>query len=223
MPTPKQGYFRDDQKLPGVTTVLKQKDSSGLISAANSVGLKGKKVYGPDGEWSKAADIGTAAHAMIQSYIEKNACEMMDAALPAFESFLKWAEGRTFTGKCEVGLVHPILPFGGTIDYLDTENQLIFDWKTNSSLDYQEELYGQMGAYTLLAEGHGHYIRTATIVRFPKEGGPAEELVIETGSKQAVAGRQLFESLLAAYWAREEIKKKPIKLSMMAEVGGFKK
>lgn len=226
MPTPSAGYWRDGQKLVGTTTVLRQKDSSGLISAANSVGLKGKKVYGPEGEWSRAADIGTAVHLLIQTCLEGAAVDLSTvpevmslAALPAFESFQKWAERKTFPGKCEVGLVHPIFPFGGTIDYLDAENHLIFDWKTNSSLDYVEELYGQMGAYTLLASAHGHVIKTSTIVRFPKEGGKAEELVIDPASRRGIAGQEMFLALLDAYTQRAEINREDIEPGLMAKVG----
>ncbi len=223
MPTPSAGYWRDGQKLVGTTTVLKQKDSIDLISAANSLGLKHRKVYGPDGEWSRAADIGTAVHATIQSWIEKVPAQdldpvMLDLAMPAFESFLKWAERKTFPGKCEVGLVHPIFPFGGTIDYLDSENHVILDWKTNSSLDYVEELYGQMGAYTLLASAHGHVIKTSTIVRFPKEGGQAEELVIDPASRRGIAGQEMFLALLDAYTQRIEINREDIGPGLMAKV-----
>ena len=217
MPTPKEGYFRDGVKLPGVTTVLKQKDSSGLISAANSLGRKGKFAFGKEGEWQRAADIGTATHAMIESFIQNIPVEEVDlSAKPAFDSFVVWAEGRKFTGKCEVGLVHPELPYGGTIDYI--EEPLLFDWKTNSSLDYTEELYAQVGAYVMLAEAHGMKIETSTIVRFPKEGGKAEELVIPTDSVKAKLGRELFLALLNAYHFRAAISKKEIELGMIAKV-----
>lgn len=227
MPTPKAGYWRDGHKLPGVTTILKQSDQSGLISAANAVGVKGQKVYGADGVWSLSGDIGTATHARIQAHLEHRewlneeglSQKVVQASIPPFSSFLRWAAGRQLPGECEVGLVHPELPYGGTIDYLDRGVGYIYDWKTNSSLDYLDSLYGQIGAYTMLAEAHGIGITETTIVRFPKEGGDAEELKIDPSSEKGIAGQTLFKLLLAAYGQREIISRKDIEPGLVARSG----
>lgn len=222
MPTPQYGYFKDGKKIPSVTTILKQEDQSGLVAAANLLGLKGRAIYGPQGEWSKAADVGTAVHAMIQSFIEGLTVEYSAAAVPAFKSFLEWAGHRLWLGRCEVALVHTVQDYGGTIDYLDGEGRFIMDWKTSKSFEYSEKFYGQMAGYSMLAESHGMTIDRCTIVRFPKEGGKAEELVIETGSPKERAGRELFRYLLAAYEARqiisakEEEPPKPQRLGLIA-------
>jgi hypothetical protein len=233
MPTPKQGYSRDGRKLPGVTTILKQDDSSGLIAAANKLGLKGRAIYGPEGEWSLAADIGTATHARIQAHIEhrewKNEEGLSEAVVEAskapFASFQKWANHWRFEGDCEVGLVHPLLGFGGTIDYLNRDQGIILDWKTSgpSLWDYPEKLYGQIGAYVLLAEAHGIKIASTKVVRFPKEGGDAEELKIDPDSEKAIAGQNLFLALLTAYEQRDIISRKEIEHGLVAKVGGWKR
>lgn len=224
MPTPKQGYWRDGKKLPGVTTILKQEDQGGLIAAANKLGLKGLAVYGPEGEWSLAADIGTAAHARVQAFIEHKDFSLdgmekaVSASIAAFDSFTRWAADKDFTGgECEVGLVHPMLNYGGTIDFLHRERGIILDWKTNSSLDYKDKLYGQIGAYTMLAEANGIPIKSTTIVRFPKDGGDAEELVIDPRSEKGQAGQRLFTWLLAAYEEREVISRKEIQPGLVAK------
>jgi len=230
VPTPRGGYLRDGRKLPGVTTILKQEDQGGLVAAANKLGLKGRAIYGPSGEWSLAADIGTATHARIQANIEDKEPDfgdlpekVLEASRLPFCAFLQWCidkEPNFKGGECEVGLVHPTLPFGGTIDYLHREQGIILDWKTNYSFDYPDKLYGQIGAYTLLAEAHGIPIKSTTVVRFPKDGGDAEELVIDPNGAKGQAGRKLFLSLLEAWEQRYIIGLKEIEPGLMAKVNG---
>ena len=200
------------EPLPGVTTIIAQSDQGGLIAAANSMGLKGRAVYGPAGEWTRAADIGTAAHALIGAHLTGVPIEPKDfdaevlrlAQLP-YQSFLGWREGKSLDGASEVGLTHPGLFYGGTLDMLGKD--YILDWKTSSSMRFQDGWYAQLAGYKILAEANGHGpILRMTVVRFPKEGGLAEELVIE--GEKAEAGKDLFLSLLAAWKARKIINTK---------------
>lgn len=212
MPTPKHGY-RDENgnPLPGVTTILRQVDVQGLIGAANKMGLKGREVYGPRGEWSRAADIGTCAHARIEAFIrgevfgpeQAKSPDLFEASTLAYESFLRWAEGREFNGQSEVGLVHP-LGFGGTVDYIDADSGEIFDWKTSRSLG-ASAVAQVCGGYGMLCEENLFEPNLYHIVRFPKEGGEAEQWTIPATSPTAKAGRLMFESLLASYKATAEI------------------
>ena len=212
MPTPRTGY-RDEQgnPLPGVTTILKQMDVSFLIGAANKMGLKGREVYGPNGEWTRAADIGTCAHARIEAYIRGEAftaeqaqsSELFEASQPAYESFLEWAEGRVWSGSTEVGLVSE-RGYGGTIDYVSHETAEIWDWKTSKQL--RASAIAQVcGGYSILCEERMFVPQLYHVVRFPKEGGQAEQWTVHAGSPTAQAGRVLFESLLASYKATAEI------------------
>lgn len=219
MPTPKQGY-RDanGNPLPGVTTILRQVDVNFLIGAANKMGLKGREVYGPKGEWSRATDIGTCAHARIEAFIrgeafgpEQAVClfkyqpeqsmDIFKASTPAYESFLKWADDREFKGRTEVGLVHSH-GFGGTIDYLPEGE--IFDWKTSKSLG-ASAVAQVCGGYGMLCEENLFVPKLFHVVRFPKEGGEAEQWTIPATSPTAKAGRVMFESLLTSYKATSEI------------------
>lgn len=232
MPTPKAGY-RDAEgnTLPGVTTILKQVDIQFLIGIANKMGLKGRETYGPKGEWERAADIGTCAHARIEAFIKgatltpaqwclswtevdlsasvvpgdvqkvAAAMDLFSASTPAYESFLKWADGREFKGRTEVGLVHS-QGFGGTIDYLPEEE--IFDWKTSRQLG-ASAVAQVCGGYGMLCEENLFVPRLYHVVRFPKEGGEAEQWTIRADSPTATAGRVMFMSLLESYKATAQI------------------
>ena len=213
---PTQDYRdKDNQKIPGVTTVLIE-DQNGLIAAANLLGLKGVRVYHTKdqvGEWSLSGDIGTCCHAMIEAHLtgvpfkrEEFTPDVLRLANAPYGSFLAWREGKTLNGRCEVSYTHPD-GFGGTIDYIGSDH--IYDWKSSSDYIFKKpaKLYGQLAAYKYLAEHHGHVVRRVTIVRFPKEGTPAEELVMEPG-KKLDAGLAMFKALLAAYQARRIIEAK---------------
>jgi len=212
MPTPRTGYKdAEGNSLPGVTTILKQVDIQFLIVAANKMGLKGREVYGPNGEWTKAEDIGTCAHVRIEAFIRGEAfwpeqaqsTELFEASQAAYESFLAWSEGRTFTGRTEVGLVHS-RGFGGTIDYIDPETCEVYDWKTSKQLG-ASAIAQVCGGYGMLCEENLFTPKAYHVVRFPKEGGEAEQWTVHAGSPTAKAGRVMFESLLESYKATAQI------------------
>ena len=221
MPTPKQGYRdADGNSLPGVTTILRQVDVQFLIVAANKMGLKGREVYGANGEWTRAADIGTCAHARIEAFIRKEAfgpeqaivlfkyeaeqsVDLFNSSQPAFDSFLAWAGSREFMGRTEVGLVHS-QGFGGTIDYLVMEGCEVYGWKTSKQLG-ASAIAQVCGGYSMLCEETLFVPNRYHVVRFPKEGGEAEQWTIHGGSPTAINGRVMFQSLLASYKATAEI------------------
>ena len=208
MPTPKAGY-RDAQgnKLPGVTTILgAHKDAGGMIWSAWDLGRQGREYQK---EWKRAADIGTCVHAKIQASIERKPQEhdheeaICNLAGAPHASFLEWAKGRAWPGRCEIGLVHP-LGYGGTLDYY--EPGLILDWKSSKNL--YSEVWAQVAGYSMLIEEHFKEVPNCKVVRFPKEGGPAEELDIIAGSPKARAGKALFLGLFEAYKAKRVIEAK---------------
>lgn len=212
MPTPAKGY-RDAQgnKLPGVTTILgAHKDAGGMIWSAWDLGRQGREYQK---EWKRAADIGTCVHARIQAYIEKlpslpgeHDGAILNLSDKPYESFMDWAKGKTFPGKCELGLVHPGFLYGGTLDYYDPEKNLIMDWKCSKGL--YPEVWAQIGGYAMLIKHHFGLLPDAQVVRFDKEGGPAEVLDIKADSAKAQAGRDLFMGLLQAYQAKRVIEGK---------------
>lgn len=212
MPTPRQGYQDENgNPLPGVTTILRQIDVQFLIGVANKMGLKGREVYGPDGEWTRAADIGTATHARIEAHIKGGRLQSHEAQSPdlfcasslAFESFQNWAGERFFPGRTEVGLVSS-KGFGGTIDYVDEVTGEIYDWKTSKQLG-AAAIAQVCGGYAMLCEERLFVPKLFHVVRFPKDGGEAEQWTIHADSPTAKAGRVMFESLLASYKATAEI------------------
>ena len=218
--------YRDsnNEPIPGVTTILQgAEDQSGLVAAANLVGLKGTRIYHLKdrktgavreiGEWSRAGDIGTCAHQMIQDHIQGTVFdpsqypeEVVRLSHAPYGSFLAWREGKRLEGACEVSLTHPE-GFGGTIDFIGKSE--ILDWKTGSDYIWKSpaKLYGQLAAYKYLAEHHGYAVDRVTVVRFPKEGTQAEELTIEPGPKLDAA-LEMFLSLLKAWKARKIINQK---------------
>lgn len=212
LPTPRQGYRdADGNPIPGVTTILKQADLGFLIGAANKMGLKGREVYGPKGEWTRAADIGTCAHARIEAFIrnerftaaQAESEDLFHASEAAFQAFLQWAQGRQFKGRTEVGLVSS-QGFGGTIDYVDSETCEVFDWKTSKQLG-ATAIAQVCGGYGMLCEESLFVPKAYHVVRFPKEGGEAEQWTVHAGTPTAKAGRVMFESLLASYKATADI------------------
>ena len=214
MPTPKKGY-RDanDNIVVGVTTVLKQSDKGQLIAIANSLGLKGVKIYGPGGDWSHKADIGTATHALIQGHLDRRPVDFSGAsqkafedAAPCFQSFLDWSADKILKGESELALVHPKLPYGGTMDFIGDDGVLM-DWKSSSDQGFSQtdDLLAQLAAYVELALAHGRKVRRATVVQFPKTGAPAAELSIEVGSLQHKQAWELFRNLLEAYNLRRDL------------------
>jgi hypothetical protein len=77
MPTPKLGYIRDGRKLPGVTTILKQKDSSGLIAGANSMGRKGLIIQNT-GTTIIRLVLGTGTPSQTVYHVALKACSAAD-------------------------------------------------------------------------------------------------------------------------------------------------
>jgi len=187
MPTPKAGYFlKDGTKVPGTTTIIGRfKDSGGLMFWAFQQGKLGKaKLYD---EAEKAADIGTAAHGMVELRIkgasDAELNDWLDKTLPdpemqtkarsSFVAYLKWAEmTKLVVVEQEMQLVSEQYRFGGTPDAIGMiGNELcLLDWKTSNGV-YQDYLI-QLAAYRQLWE-ENHPDRPLTggfhLLRFAKE------------------------------------------------------
>lgn len=220
MPTPRQGY-RNAQgvRVPSVTTILSRfKDSGALMKWAYTTGREHGRLEaeGKDAPASlydvsgKAADIGTAAHGMVEAYISGGNPESVVAYLSlkpdeqpkaknAFGMYLKWAaQSRLVILEQEMGLVSERYGFGGTPDavgQIDGELCLV-DWKTSNGV-YSDYLL-QLAAYRVLWE-ESHPDKPLTggfhLCRFSKEFGDFAHHYYDDLSDAWA----MFEALLTAY------------------------
>ncbi len=169
MATPKSGYYVEGERVPGVTTILSRfKESGGLQYWSWQQGYEQGKAGKPFKYMeaaNKAADIGTAAHKMIERHINglqpevalealkaenKLSDEDAEKASNAFLMYLEW-EGQSklkFLSKYqEIQLVCPEYKFGGTPDAIAQmgNETVLLDWKTSNAV-YSDYLL-QIAAY----------------------------------------------------------------------------
>jgi hypothetical protein len=133
-------------------------------------------------EASRAADAGTAAHAMFDAFVRKIEFDpseftpvQLEMARPAFEAGKEWAtQSRFEVVETEVSLVSEKHRFGGTRDgILVSGRRAIGDVKT--SRDIYPEMLLQLAAYGLLDEEHGNTIDGGYhILKFSKQDKPED-------------------------------------------------
>lgn len=196
MPTPRLGYRASDgNKLPSVTTIISRfKDSGALMKWAYNTGrehgvLEGQGKEAPDSLYAvtaKAADIGTAAHAMVETHITGGQPKMVAAylSLPSelqakaersFQSYLDWASmSKLEIVDQEMYLVSEKYRFGGTPDAIGLVNGslCLVDWKTSNGV-YADYLL-QLAAYRVLWEENNPerpLVGGFHLCRFSKEYG----------------------------------------------------
>jgi len=184
VPHPKGGYrLKDGTKVPGATTIIGRfKESGALIAWAYNRGRDGLELYESR---DKAAELGTIAHDMVESFVKGK--DPMDhiagllsedtlQVLSAYEAFREWFDNSKLEIiEQEMQLVSEVYKFGGTPDAVarDSKGRLcLIDFKTSNGV-YQDYLY-QLGFYRILwnenrpdmpLTGGSH------IVRFAKEHG----------------------------------------------------
>lgn len=155
MPTPAKGYYLDNERVPGTTTILSRfKDSGGLIHWAWDVGRRGEDYRDVR---DKAAGIGTIAHEMVECRIRGKVfdpalypAESVEKAARSFAAFEEWAGSTNLTPtETEVALISRQHRYGGTLDAMLVNGKLALgDWKTSNSVygDYLCQLaaYGQL-------------------------------------------------------------------------------
>lgn len=170
MATPKAGYILPNgEKVSGTTTIIgRWKESGGLLQWAFKQGQSGVKSLYESRD--KAADIGTAAHNMVERHINgalpdhaiedtvkdlNLGDELASKAKNAFGTYLKWTEQsnvKIISKYQELQLVCPTLKYGGTPDALGKigNDFVLLDWKTSNSV-YPDYLM-QLAAYKHLVE-----------------------------------------------------------------------
>lgn len=220
MPTPRAGYrVASGAKVPSVTTVLGRfKESGGLMKWAYTTGREHGRLEAlgqpaPESLYDvsgKAADIGTAAHAMVEVYINGGDPDMVAAYLTlpaedrpkaanAFQTYLDWASmSKLQIVEQEMYLVSEKYQFGGTPDAVGLVNGhlCLVDWKTSNGV-YSDFLL-QIAAYRQLwEENHPDRLLAGGfhLCRFSKDFGDFAHHYY----RELDDAWEMFQHLLAAY------------------------
>ena len=181
------------------------------------------KPYFYAGATSRAADLGTIAHARIEAWLHGTTLDpsgldeaLYAASLAPLERFQEWWDGEGLTlVASEEQLVHPELRYGGTIDFVarDRDGKLVLgDIKTtkaNRDWPYPTVI-AQVAAYKTLwdrdylDEGDGPNIERVVVVRV---GKTPEDLgqQVWLSAKKLDAGMRLFLAAKDAYEAQREL------------------
>lgn len=229
MATPKQGYrLADGTRCPSVTTIISRfKDSGALMKWAYTTGrehgfTEGRGGIAPTSLYEvsgKAADIGTAAHSMVEASIKGEHPEMVQdyinlsvddriKAKNAFAMYEEWAaQSSLVIIDQEMQLVSETYRFGGTPDAIgEIGGKLcLVDWKTSNGV-YSDYLL-QLAAYRQLWN-ENHPDRQLTggshLCRFAKEFGDfAHHYYAELDEAWT-----MFEHLLSAYRLDQILRKR---------------
>lgn len=184
MGRPKDGYFIDGEKVPGVTTITgRYKDSGALIYWAWNQGKQGIDFRQTR---DKAADAGTCAHAMIeadwhQTEFKRTDYEpsILEKADHAFLAYLEWKEQTNLKIiKPELTLLSKKHKFGGTLDAILVGKKLrLGDYKTSGGV-YADMLIQVGGGYALLWEENypDEKLDGIEILRFSKPNQPDDPI-----------------------------------------------
>lgn len=229
MATPKQGYrVADGARVPSVTTIISRfKDSGALMKWAYTTGREHGFIEGRGGEAptslyevsGKAADIGTAAHSMVEASIRGTHPAMAQdfinlspedrvKAMNAFSMYEEWASQSSLViVQQEMYLVSEKHRFGGTPDAIgEISGKLcLVDWKTSNGV-YSDYLL-QLAAYRVLWD-ENNPDRPLTggshLCRFAKEFGDfAHHYYAELDDAWT-----MFEHLLKAYRLDQILRKR---------------
>ncbi len=194
----------EGKRVPGVTTIVGLLDKPQLRVWANRIGLDGIDL---NSYMDDLANVGTLAHAMIQTHFTGEALDLgeyskndIDRAENAVISFYNWADSMN---------IKPLLNeaqlcngrFGGTIDmYCDIDGtKCLVDFKTGSGI-YDEMGY-QLAGYKKLLESNGHKVDRAMIVRVGRDEQEGFEVKTFTDMSKY---EQVFDHLLEIYYLRRK-------------------
>ncbi len=182
----------DGKRLPSVTTIINSTwvKGEGLIAWANREGLAGRSHTEAR---DRAAEIGTAAHALILSTMGGVAAtapidpEIRKPALVAAGHGIEWSTRHECVPlMCESPLFSDEMGYGGTPDWyglLDGVPTLL-DIKT--SRDLHAEHWVQTAAYRALLESNGHDVAQVLLLQCRRDEGSAARAVRRSPEQQAV-------------------------------------
>lgn len=234
----KRRDYRDakGRKLPGVTGVigntcgwskeaLSRWAAREAATAAAEFMLEGAALadaiqrakFSPFGTRDRAAEAGTVAHAMCESYLKTGIApdddpflpsETMVAARAAFERFRAWwrtVEHLYEVVHVELAITDHELCVGGTIDSVLRRKSdgaiFVGDLKTGKGI--YDECVLQLGAYAvLLLRRHQLKAHAAIIMHCPLDG---EFSAVDVTGEMLTLGGAAFLSLLGVYQARKQL------------------
>ena len=180
------------------------------------------KPYFYAGHTSKAADLGTIAHARIEAWLHGTTLDpsgldeaLYAAAAAPLERFQEWWDGEGLElVASEEQLVHPELRYGGTIDFVarDRDGKLVLgDIKTtkaNRDWPYPTVI-AQVAAYRSLWDRNVTIVETDLVQRcvVVRVGKTPEDLgqQVWLSAKKLDAGMRLFLAAKDAYEAQREL------------------
>lgn len=198
----------DGKRVPGTTTITGLLNKPQLVAWANRLGLEG---IDSSKYVDAAAEVGTAAHRMIECHLtgetfetERYSPHTVGLAENALISFYEWADRhRVRVIATEMQLVSDRLRYGGTIDCLcEMDGELtLLDFKTSKAI--YDEHFIQLAAYRALLEEAGHKVARCRILRVGRDESEGfEERSMSDTSKHF----EIFQHLLAVYYLRKELR-----------------
>lgn len=198
----------DGKRVPSVTTILSLLNKPYLIQWANKLGLEG---IDSTKYRDEAAEIGTLAHAIIQSHLAKEELDYTeysalhkDLAENAVLSFLEWEKNNKIEPLLlEKSLVSDKKEYGGTVDcycLLNGEPTLV-DFKTGKAI--YDEYFVQVSAYAELLKEHGYPVNKIVILRVGRDSTEGFETRAVSDYSNYY---KIFENLLEIYKTKKILK-----------------
>jgi hypothetical protein len=203
---------KNEQKIPGVTTVLGILAKPALIMWAYNKGKDGENLYEKD----ESANIGTVIHARILGYflgyeidnynISPQIWNWSENSLASFKEYVKGKKIEPILA--ETPLISEKYQYGGTLDlYAKVDNKLeLWDFKTGSGI-YDEHIYQLAALNNLLIENGYDPPERIMPVNIPKS--PDDSFAIQSISADELKDEfQIFLSCLKIYKLQKQIKNK---------------
>ena len=201
------------KRLPGVTTIVGQRDKGGLISWVIRLIKEGYDYYA---YMDDVSAVGTCGHELISALLEDRPPEVrdftkaqIDTATVCLDAFSSWVEGQDLKLIwTERQMVSEELQVGGTPDIyckLNGYNTLL-DIKTSDS-GLKLDNFVQVAAYALMIEENGEDIEQIGVVRCGKDGSPAEVMLLDWEGAASLKLVQFFMQLRRQYTDVYDLKK----------------
>jgi len=201
---------KDEQIIPGATTIVALLAKPALIKWSNNLGLKGidSAKYTDD-----LAQIGTLAHSYITDDLRGMETATLDysenqiaSAQNCVQSYTNWAVNHTIEPiLIEQPMVSEEHRFGGTLDLyaeIDGVAELV-DFKTGSAL--WPEFVTQVAAYRQLLTEAGHEVERVRLLNIPRcKTENFQELI--PSDEVLKLNWELFCHLLQIYNIRKKLK-----------------
>jgi hypothetical protein len=180
---------------------------------------KGDPVYFCEQFTSRAADIGTVAHARCEAFLHGVELdedgldhELIDKSTNGFVRFHDWwKEGHFRLVHSELQMVSEVMQCGGTADIIAADGNdrvTLIDLKTSKASRWwpYPEVFGQTAAYAMMYNERVRMkaVERIVVVRIGKEeADPGQAYEIQPGEREM--GERLFRAAIEAYNIRKEL------------------